>query len=148
MMMTMMTLDDDDETGSSNIDVNYPESQRMDAEASNSLNSSGNNSSGTLCPQLSPRSTSPTGSSTELLKLDMTNIPKEQRSSQDSEKHIVELITQSSWLQAVKAFKFHKQKWPETFSLDFENHIGILGVEEDFKDFVPQQYFLRNLIGL
>ena len=98
--------DDDDETGSSNIDVNYPESQRMDAEASNSLNSSGNNSSGTLCPQLSPRSTSPTGSSTELLKLDMTNIPKEQRSSQDSEKHIVELITQSSWLQAVKAFKF------------------------------------------
>ena len=123
--------DDDDETGSSNIDVNYPESQRMDAEASNSLNSSGNNSSGTLCPQLSPRSTSPTGSSTELLKLDMTNIPKEQRSSQDSEKHIVELITQSSWLQAVKAFKFHKQKWPETFSLDFENHIGTLGVEED-----------------
>jgi hypothetical protein len=31
----------------------------------------------------------------------------------------------------VKAFKFHKQKWPETFSLDFENHIGTLGVEED-----------------
>ena len=100
-----------------------------DPDASSSLNSSGNNSNGTLCPQLSPPLSSPTVTSKQQSHKD--SLRKEQLTSQESVKLIVELITQSSWLEAVKAFKLHKQKWPETFSSDFENHIGTLGNEED-----------------
>ena len=101
-----------------------------DLEPSSSLNSSGNNSNDTLCPRMSPSLTSPSVSPKERCQQGAFNI-KERLTPQESENLVVELITQSSWLEAVKTFKLHKQKWPETFSPDFENHIGTLGEEED-----------------
>ena len=104
--------------------------RNSELESSRSLNSSGNNSNDTLCPQMSPSANSPLVSPKERYQKESINM-KERLTSQESEKLVVELINQSSWLEAVKAFKLHKQKWPETFSPDFDNHIGTLGEEED-----------------
>ena len=106
------------------------EQQNSDHETSSSLNSSGDKSTETLCPKMSSSLTSPVTSPKERSHHDVFNI-KEHLTPQESEILIVELITQSSWLEAVKTFKLHKQNWPETFSIDFENHIGTLGEEED-----------------
>ena len=105
--------------------------QESDLEASDSFNSSGNRSNDTICPQLSPSSTTHVVSSKEHFQKETFAMTRDGLTSHESEKLIVELITQSAWLEAVRTFTMHKKKWPETFALDFENHIGTLGEEED-----------------
>ena len=105
------------------ISADNTKQQESQIDHDTSHNSSSNDSNDTVCPQLSP-SASPQEN-------DGKKSTDKQLTAQESEKHIVDLITSSSWFDAVKAFKLHKQKWPEAFASEYENHIGSLGKEED-----------------
>ena len=43
--------------------------------------------------------------------------PKEEMQPQESEQKIVDLITDSKWIEAVKAYKVHNVRWPGTLPL-------------------------------
>jgi len=120
-------LDDESIENTSSPTIKADITNLQECESNTSPNSSGNNSNDTLCPQLSP-SASPNTSPKDIEDIKSSN---NQLTLLESEMNIVELITKSAWLDSVKAFKLHKQKWPEAFASDYENHIGSLGNEED-----------------
>ena len=117
----------DSNKSESDLATNDDIAKQEQSDSNDSKNSSGNNSNDTICPPLSPN-TSPISSPLEDAEKKLNN---RQFSEQESEINIVELITKSAWLDAVRAFRLHRQKWPDAFATDYENHIGSLGNEED-----------------
>ena len=126
-------ISEDSENKETNATTSKEQNQtESDPDINESFNSSGNRSNETLCPQFSPSQATRASSTADEQALKYSlNSCTGGLTSEDSETLIVELITQSAWMEAVEAFRKHKQKWPETFAADFENHIGILGDEED-----------------